>query len=47
MTDAKDDVRTIRLMDGFVEAAARTAFTPFMAGMMSSASLFVVSYVNG
>lgn len=45
-TDAKEEVMTILLILEFV-AAWRIDFTPFMAGMMSSFSLSLVSYVKG
>jgi hypothetical protein len=42
MTEAKEDVSTIRRMEGSRAAAVRMARTPLMAGRMSSFSLFVV-----
>lgn len=47
MTAAKEDVRTTRFIDGDEEEAAKSAFTPLMAGRRSSDSLFVVLYVKG
>jgi hypothetical protein len=47
MTEAKEEVRTTRRMEGVLEAAVRMERTPLMAGIMSSFSLLVVLYVRG
>lgn len=41
--DAKDDVMTTRLMQGFLLAALRMALTPAIAGRISSLRLSVVA----
>lgn len=41
-TEAKEEVKTIRLIVGCLAEAERIDFTPFMAGRISSFSLSVV-----